>query len=124
TTYYNNVGESYQALSQFYQIAASNTLIVADELALPFGTVRTREGGSAAGNNGIKSIIAHHGEATKRIRIGIWNQLVAERDAADFVLSAFSAEERERLPTIEEKVLEYIEAFCDDTFEATTHQAA
>jgi peptidyl-tRNA hydrolase, PTH1 family len=67
TTYYNNVGESVRLLADFYKIAPSEILVVHDELALPFGTIRTRVGGSDAGNNGIKSIVQHIGSDTARI---------------------------------------------------------
>ena len=45
TTFYNLVGESYRALADFYKIAPEDTLVIADDLALPFGTMRLREGG-------------------------------------------------------------------------------
>src|SRR6476620_1335837 len=55
-TFYNEVGSSYRAICDFYKLEPEDTLVVHDELALPFGTVRVRQGGSDAGNNGIKSI--------------------------------------------------------------------
>ena len=92
-TFYNNSGEAVRAAKEFYKIENQDILAIHDELALPFGTVRTRQGGSDAGNNGIKSISAHIGDDYWRIRIGIWNELQEKIDAADFVLSKFSQEE-------------------------------
>src|SRR5690606_14619185 len=62
TTFYNNVGESARALIDFYKLTPSEDfLVIHDDLALPFGTIRVRKKGSDAGNNGIKSLNAHTG---------------------------------------------------------------
>ncbi|MEP6710637.1 MAG: aminoacyl-tRNA hydrolase, partial [Candidatus Saccharibacteria bacterium] len=71
-TFYNETGKSARALVDFYKLApATDVLVVHDDLALPFGTLRTREKGSDAGNNGIKSLNAHLGPDYARLRIGI-----------------------------------------------------
>lgn len=120
TTYYNLVGESVRAIADFYHIAPENILVIHDELALPFGTVRTREKGSDAGNNGIKSIIQHIGPTIKRIRIGIANDLCEHMDAADFVLSKFKPAEKKLLENnVTQTALEHIEKFINDAFEPT-----
>lgn len=124
TTYYNLVGESARAISDFYKIAVSDILIVHDDLALPFGTVRTRVGGNAAGNNGIKSVSAHVGEATARIRIGTWSDLRDRTDDAEFVLSKFSSSEQQALAALSSLVAALIESFVHDSLELTTHRAA
>lgn len=120
TTYYNLVGESVRAIADFYHITPENILVIHDELALPFGTVRTREKGSDAGNNGIKSIIQHIGPTTKRIRIGIANDLCEHMNAADFVLSKFKPAEKTMFKdTIEQTALDHIEKFINNSFEPT-----
>lgn len=119
-TYYNNSGEAVRAISDFYKIPVSDILIVHDELALPFSTVRTRVGGSDAGNNGIKSVSAHVGHDTARVRIGIKNEYHA--DDVDFVLGKFSSEESKKLQDIQEHINTGIDAFISGDFEATTHQ--
>lgn len=98
TTLMNNSGEAVQAVSHFYKIAPDAILVVHDELDIPFGQIRTRVGGSAAGNNGIKSIIQHCGEQFGRVRIGIGSE--TKSDASDFVLAKFSAEESQELPAL------------------------
>lgn len=120
TTYYNLVGDAVQAVKHFYKIENNDILAVHDELALPFGTVRTRPDGSAAGNNGIKSIIAAIGDSFPRIRIGIANDLLPRMDAADFVLGRFSHEENQKLTEIKKHASTLIEAFVDGAFEHTT----
>lgn len=120
TTYYNLVGESVRSLADFYKIPPEDILIIHDELALPFGTLRTREQGSDAGNNGIKSMNAHLGHTTKRLRIGIHNELATYMDAADFVLAKFTPSEKQQLSeTILLHVKEQIEKFLNGTFEPT-----
>lgn len=120
TTYYNLVGESVRALADFYKIPPEDILIIHDELALPFGTLRTREKGSDAGNNGIKSLNAHLGHTTKRLRIGIQNELTPHMDAADFVLAKFTPDERgEMRDAILPHLYTHIDKFLNGAFEST-----
>lgn len=122
TTYYNHVGEAGQAITDFYKIDPSDILIVHDELALPFGTIRTRIGGSDAGNNGIKSLNQYLGSDTARIRIGIYNDLRDRIDDADFVLSHFTKEEQSTLEDLQPKIQVLVDSFIRGTFETTTHR--
>ncbi len=120
TTYYNLVGESVKAIADFYKIPAEDILIVHDELALPFGTLRTRHKGSDAGNNGIKSLNAHLGPTTKRLRIGIDNELSAFMEASDFVLAKFTPAERHKLTdAVLPHATAQLQRFLDDAFEPT-----
>ena len=101
TTFYNETGTSARALTAYYGVdPATDLLVIHDELALPFGTIRTRAQGSDAGNNGIKSINTHIGSDYYRIRIGVANDLRDRMDDADFVLGKFSATENEALPNL------------------------
>ncbi|HET9412377.1 MAG TPA: aminoacyl-tRNA hydrolase [Candidatus Saccharimonadales bacterium] len=115
TTYYNLSGDATRLVKDFYKIDTQNILVVHDELALPFGTVRMRQGGSDAGNNGIKSIVATIGADFARIRVGIANDLLATHDAADFVLNRFTPSETEQWPTINHEVMRHITAFADES---------
>ena len=122
TTFYNETGKCARALADFYKLDTADILVLHDDLALPFGTLRTREKGSDAGNNGIKSLNTHLGENYARIRIGISNDLADKADAADFVLSKFSKEESEKLKTdIFPKVAEIIDNFIAGKHEITSH---
>lgn len=101
TTFMNLSGEAVQAVGHFYKIPTAHTLVVHDELDIPFGQIRTRIGGSAAGNNGIKSIIQHLGEDFGRVRIGIDQENRDKRiETSDFVLTKFSKEEKAELPAL------------------------
>ena len=73
-TYMNLSGESVRELVERYEADPAKDLIVLyDELALPFGSIRVRERGSAGGHNGVKSIIACLGGSQEflRIRLGV-----------------------------------------------------
>jgi PTH1 family peptidyl-tRNA hydrolase len=100
TTYMNSSGEAAQAVQHFYKVYNDKTLAVYDELAIQFGQIRCRVGGSDAGHNGVKSLTQHLGEDYSRLRIGIGNEISERADAADFVLGKFTKEEQENLDKI------------------------
>jgi PTH1 family peptidyl-tRNA hydrolase len=112
TTFVNNSGEAAQALQHFYRVYNQQTLAVYDELAIPFGQIRTRVGGSDAGHNGVKSLIQRLGEDFSRLRIGIGSDVSEKADPAEFVLGRFSKTEQGNLPKIRREasalITEYI----------------
>lgn len=120
TTYYNVSGEAVRALKDFYKIDNSDILIIHDELALPFGTLRTRGEGSDAGNNGVKSVIAHIGSDVARIRVGIANENLQNYNAADFVLGRLTKDEKESMPNIYNHATAAIMDFISGDFAHTT----
>ena len=100
TAFMNLSGESVGLVQQFYKIPNSQTLAVYDELAIPFGQIRTRVGGNDAGHNGVKSLVKHIGSDFGRLRIGIDNETSKKSNASDFVLKKFSKEEKAELQLI------------------------
>lgn len=70
-TFMNRSGPSVSEAVRFYKIPLENVYVFYDELDLTPGKVRVKEAGGAAGHNGLRSLIAHVGEAFKRVRIGI-----------------------------------------------------
>lgn len=104
-TFMNLSGEAVQAVSHFYKITPQNIVVIHDELDIPFGQIRTRIGGSAAGHNGIKSIIQQLGEDFGRVRIGIGPKVPEQIDSADFVLKKFSSEQQEHVPALRKETL-------------------
>lgn len=86
-TYMNNSGD---VLSFFTKkgIKAEDILVVHDELEIPFGKVALKQGGSARGHNGLKSIISAIGDNFFRLRVGIGRPEHKE-DVPDYVLSNF-----------------------------------
>ncbi len=122
TTYYNLVGESARALIDFYKLTVHDILVVHDDLALPLGTIRTRHGGSDGGNNGLKSLAAHIGSDTARLRIGVWQDAHQQTDKTSLVLGKFTSQEQalfaSQLPTARRVMT----AFAAGSFDATTHR--
>jgi PTH1 family peptidyl-tRNA hydrolase len=90
-TYMNHSGESVRELLERYEADPERDLIVLyDDLALPLGSIRVRERGSAGGHNGMKSVIACLGGSQEflRIRLGIAPDHVLT-SGKDYVLSPF-----------------------------------
>lgn len=105
TTYMNLSGEAVRAVSDFYKAHPNQTVVVHDELDIPFGQIRMRMGGSSAGHNGVKSIIEHIGEDFGRVRIGIGPKVPEQIDSADFVLQKFSTAQLPEIPALKKEVV-------------------
>lgn len=118
--FYNTSGETVRAIRDFYKIANEDILVIHDELALPFGTIRTREQGSDAGNNGIKSIVNHIGKDFARIRVGIWHEVRENMPDASYVLGRFNKAEAEKLPDIHGEVEKILQEFMQNKITTTT----
>lgn len=121
STFYNETGQSARAIVDFYKLdPATDVLVIHDDLAIPYGTIRARAQGSDAGNNGIKSLNAHLGPEYHRLRVGIWSDLRDKIHDVDFVLGRFSNEETEQLPDIIDKSTRLIDQFVTGQLEHTT----
>jgi PTH1 family peptidyl-tRNA hydrolase len=101
-TFMNLSGDSVQPCAAFFKIPLDGIVVVHDELDLPFGTVRLKLGGGHAGHNGLRSIVGRLGTGDfARLRFGIGRPPGSFRgDVADWVLSDFASEEREKLPEL------------------------
>lgn len=123
SSFYNDTGTVARKLLDFYKAdPKTDFLVIHDDLALPFGTIRIREKGSDAGNNGIKSLNTYIGSEFSRIRIGIWTELRDRMDDVNFVLGTYSKEEEKRLKKdIIPHIMELIHAYLEGNLEATSH---
>lgn len=70
-TYMNKSGSSVRAAAQFYKIPPEDIYVFQDELALPFGKIKVKNGGGHGGHNGLRDIDSHIGKNYWRIRMGI-----------------------------------------------------
>lgn len=124
-SFYNETGHVARALVDFYKLTPSaDVLVIHDELALPFGTIRVRQKGSDAGNNGVKSLNTHLGSVYWRIRMGIWNEHRNHMSDADFVLSTFGAAEAEQLKhLIDDAVFPLIQRFIQGELTPSSNAA-
>ena len=94
----NETGGPAKALIDFYKIPIEKTIVIHDELDLPFKNLRLKLGGGDNGHNGLKSLTSSLSTADYyRIRMGIGRPM-GEQDPADFVLKPFSKEERKDMP--------------------------
>ena len=111
--FYNKTGEVVREFMRYYKIAAEDILVICDNFDLEFGKTRFRSSGLAAGNNGLKSIDGALGTSDyPRLRIGTENnELRRKMGDVDFVLSRFTPEEKEQLPSILSEVVEKIDEF-------------
>lgn len=111
-TYMNLSGKAVAYWMNDLKIPKENVLVVVDEIALPFGSLRMRTKGSAAGHNGLKNIeLTLGGQDYSRLRFGIGSEF-SKGQQVDFVLSNFTQEEFEKLPAIMKKANEMIISFC------------
>ena len=98
STYMNLSGKAVRYWLDREKIERENLLVVVDDIALPFGTLRMRTRGSAGGHNGLKSICELLGtEDYARIRFGIGGDF-ARGQQVDYVLGQWTEEERRLLP--------------------------
>ncbi|MDE5876654.1 MAG: aminoacyl-tRNA hydrolase [Muribaculaceae bacterium] len=112
STFMNLSGVAVRYWMNKENLPLENLLVVVDDLALPFGTLRLKQRGSDAGHNGLKNIAEQLGtQAYARLRIGIGNDFV-RGGQIDFVLGSFTPEERKELPALMERAAEAVKAYC------------
>ncbi|MGZ8846368.1 MAG: aminoacyl-tRNA hydrolase [Pyrinomonadaceae bacterium] len=114
-TFMNLSGEAVSCLNSRHESDEERSLIViSDDLALPFGSIRLRERGGAGGHNGLKSIIAALGtDEFIRLRIGIQPEHPIN-DAKRFVLDGFTSKEKESLGEILERADQAVRSVLRD----------
>lgn len=115
----NLSGKALNYWMQELKIPVEQVLIVVDDLALPFGTIRLKPKGSNAGHNGLKSIEAVLGHNNyPRIRFGIGDNFPKGRQV-DYVLSGFDPDEQPELPALIDRSIEMITSFVTAGAELT-----
>jgi PTH1 family peptidyl-tRNA hydrolase len=110
-TYMNESGRSVQAALSFFRVPPDDLVVVHDELDLPFGTLRLKQGGGHAGHNGLRSISQCIGSGSfARLRFGIGKPPQGfAGETANFVLSDFPPDQRAELPDIVTKATDALE---------------
>jgi PTH1 family peptidyl-tRNA hydrolase len=100
TTYMNLSGNAVRYWMQEEKIPIENILVVVDDLAIPFGSIRLKGKGSDAGHNGLKDIQAKLGRTDyPRLKFGIGNDFPKGRQV-DYVLGEWSNDETLDLPAL------------------------
>ena len=123
TTFMNLSGKAVGALASFYRIKPEEILVIHDELDLPPGTAKLKQGGGHGGHNGLKDIVAQLGNNNNfyRLRIGIGHP--GHRDlVAGYVLNKPSPADRDALEKVLDEATDCVEMiFKDGMVKATNH---
>lgn len=120
-TFMNRSGEAASAVCRFFKIDPREVLAVYDDVDLPLGTVRFRLNGSAAGHNGVRSLISHlDGENFPRLKMGI--APVQGRPAGDrmvgHVLGKFTTDEKPLVQSVIQRATEAVQSALRNGLEA------
>lgn len=113
-TYMNRSGQSVSRLVEKFDINLNDLIIIHDDLDLPLGKIRIRQGGGSGGHKGVDSIISCLGsQAFSRLRVGIGRPATAfaeigEADIMAYVLSDFTPEEKQVVTQVIPRVSEAI----------------
>ena len=111
-TFMNLSGEAVEQAAAFYKVPPEHILVLSDEVALPPGRLRIREGGSAGGHNGLKNIIEHlHSDRFPRIRIGVGEKPHPDYDMADWVLGKPQGEDRKNIDEAVKRAAQAVECY-------------
>lgn len=120
-TFMNLSGQAVQKVLHRYRLKPSDCWVVVDDIALKPGTYRVRQGGSAGGHNGLKSIIETIGDQFYRFRLGVGEPVDHPLEA--WVLMPPTPEERPLLKTTEDLVVtEILRAITAGQPTVTSHK--
>ncbi|GGQ21582.1 aminoacyl-tRNA hydrolase [Actinomadura coerulea] len=113
-TFMNESGGPVKGLRDFYKVPVERVVVVHDELDIPFGAVRLKQGGGDNGHNGLRSITRSLGaKEYPRVRFGV-GRPPGRMDPAAFVLKDFSAGERKELDLEVDRAADAVEALMTD----------
>ena len=129
-TYVNESGKAVSQLLRKYKISSQDLLVICDDLDLPLGKIRIRQGGSAGGHKGIKSIISALGSQDfARIKVGIGRPMdedgktLSNEDAiVGYVLSDLTTAEDKLIKPAIATVAEAVERFLIDGITAAMNE--
>lgn len=110
TTFMNRSGKAVAAISQFYKIAPEEILVAHDELDIPPGSAKLKQGGGHGGHNGLRDIISSLGNNKQfhRLRLGIGHPGHASK-VVGYVLGKTPAKEREQIDSCIDEAIRVIE---------------
>ena len=121
-TFMNLSGQSVVSLIKYYKLPIENTLIIHDDLDLPFGTLRMRPSGSAGGQKGILSVIQMLGsDQIPRLRIGI-GRPPGRMDPVNYVLQRFSTHEEDILKDVIDRACNACQSFMENGIEQSMNR--
>lgn len=111
-TYMNRSGLAIRALTDYLKIQPSQIMVAHDELDLPVGEARFKQGGGHGGHNGLRDVITHIGPDFWRLRIGIGHP-GSRSQVIDYVLQRAPKQEEEQIFAAVSRSLEALEMFIE-----------
>lgn len=121
-TFMNNSGQAVQALARFYKIELPHILVVHDDLDLPPGTARLKQGGGHGGHNGLRDIVSKlGGNGFLRLRLGIGHPGDKQK-VTGHVLKKVSREDRIEIERAIERSLQVLPDIVAGNLEKAMHR--
>ncbi|MBO3086553.1 aminoacyl-tRNA hydrolase [Cellulomonas fengjieae] len=118
TTYMNVSGGPVAALAKYYDVPLERTVLVHDELDIPFADVRLKRGGGEGGHNGLRDTSKALGSKDYlRVRVGV-GRPPGRMDPADYVLRDFAKSELKDLPWLVDAAADAVELLITQGLEA------
>ncbi|MCH1882376.1 aminoacyl-tRNA hydrolase [Agrococcus sp. ARC_14] len=114
-SYMNRSGGPVAKLMDWYGVDVEHVIVLHDELDLPLGEIRLKQGGGHGGHNGMRDIIAARGPEVLRVRLGI-GRPPGRQDAADFVLKPFAKAEQPEAELLVQLGADAVERIIADGF--------
>ena len=109
-TFMNESGIAVRSLVDFYKLDPTKIIVIHDDKDIELGKTKIQNEKSAAGHNGVQSIITHlNTNNFTRLRIGVANKHLAKNDTAKFVLAKFGLLEKGKLNSVVNSAVEEIE---------------
>jgi PTH1 family peptidyl-tRNA hydrolase len=118
--YVNETGEAIGQWLKYSPAQPEHLWVIHDDVEVPFGEIRIKQGGGSGGHNGIKSLDEAIGPDYWRIRIGVGRGQASAADLADYVLAPFTAFEEKELPSIIDRAVSYLIQSIDEQNLTTT----
>lgn len=120
-TFMNRSGHAVQALSAYLKLPPEAILVAHDDLDLPIGTVRLKQGGGHGGHNGLRDVTDHLGENFVRLRFGI-GRPPPGHEVIDYVLQRAGEEDESRIMQAVTAAMSVMPRLLDGELEKAMHE--
>jgi len=109
-TFMNNSGEAVAAIKKYYKIKLNDIIVIRDDVDIPVGKIKSKQGSSGAGHKGIASIIQHlKSNNFWQIKIGVANELIRTKIPTEkFVLQKFTKQDLDKAKKIPDKTMKLL----------------